>query len=189
MIYASTRLRIFFFLPDTSRTLYPLAFIITQINDRAAVWCIYCTWLLFVYTIHLFGLLPVLEGHPVWLFMRPGHTHSVTTESDSYPGRRRRRRRRRNVGMCPSWLWSVRVYGFLLFWSSLLCNSWLVQWQSADSGSCSTLQGIVSIVFAGVYMLYMLLKNQVPSSVVDAGSLEDFKVRLNSIPWLSSQHR
>jgi hypothetical protein len=29
--------------------------------------------------------------------------------------------------------------------------------------------------------------NQVP--VVDAGSLEDFKVRLNSIPWLSSQHR
>jgi hypothetical protein len=31
--------------------------------------------------------------------------------------------------------------------------------------------------------------NQVPSSVVDAGSLEDFKVRLNSIPWLSSQHR
>jgi hypothetical protein len=31
--------------------------------------------------------------------------------------------------------------------------------------------------------------NQVPSSVVDAGSLEDFKVRLNSIPWLSSRHR
>jgi hypothetical protein len=31
--------------------------------------------------------------------------------------------------------------------------------------------------------------NQVPSSVVDAASLEDFKVRLNSIPWLSSQHR
>ena len=31
--------------------------------------------------------------------------------------------------------------------------------------------------------------NQVPSSVVDAGSLEDFKVRLNSIHWLSSQHR
>jgi hypothetical protein len=28
----------------------------------------------------------------------------------------------------PSWLWSVRVYGFLLFWSPLLCNSWLVQW-------------------------------------------------------------
>jgi hypothetical protein len=25
--------------------------------------------------------------------------------------------------------------------------------------------------------------------VIDAGSLEDFKVRLNSIPWLSSQHR
>jgi hypothetical protein len=48
---------------------------------------------LFVYTIHLFGLLPVLEGHPVWLFMPPSHTHSVTTESDSYPGRRRRRRR------------------------------------------------------------------------------------------------
>jgi hypothetical protein len=64
------------------------AFITTQINDRAAVRCIYCTWLLFVYTIHLFGLLPVLEGPPVWLFMRPSHTHSVTTESDSYPGRR-----------------------------------------------------------------------------------------------------
>ena len=31
--------------------------------------------------------------------------------------------------------------------------------------------------------------NRVPSSVVDAGSLEDFKVRLNSIPWPSSQHR
>jgi hypothetical protein len=31
----------------------------------------------------------------------------------------------------------------------LLCNSWLVQWQSADGGSCSTLQGIASIVFAG----------------------------------------
>jgi hypothetical protein len=31
--------------------------------------------------------------------------------------------------------------------------------------------------------------NRVPSSVVDAGSLEDFKVRLNSIPWHSSQHR
>ena len=31
--------------------------------------------------------------------------------------------------------------------------------------------------------------NQVPSSVVDAGSLEDFEVRLNSIPWFSSQHR
>ena len=56
---------------------------------------------------------------------------------------------RRNVGMCPSWLWSVWVYGFLLFWSPLLCNSWLVQWQSADGGSCSTLQGIVSIVFPG----------------------------------------
>ena len=42
----------------------------------------------FVYTIHLFGLLPVLEGSPVCLFMRPSHTHSVTTESDSYPGRR-----------------------------------------------------------------------------------------------------
>ena len=56
---------------------------------------------------------------------------------------------RRNVGMCPSWLWSVWVYGFLLFWSPLLCNSWLVQWQSADGRSCSTLQGIVSIVFAG----------------------------------------
>jgi hypothetical protein len=56
---------------------------------------------------------------------------------------------KRNVGMCPSWLWSVWVYGFLLFWSPLLCNSWLVQWQSADVGSCSTLQGIVSIVFAG----------------------------------------
>jgi hypothetical protein len=39
--------------------------------------------------------------------------------------------------------------GFLLFWSPLLCNSWLVQRQSADGGSCSTLQGIVSIVFAG----------------------------------------
>jgi hypothetical protein len=47
------------------------------------------TWFLFVYTFHLFGLLPVLEGHPVWLFMRPSHTHSVTTESDSYLGRRR----------------------------------------------------------------------------------------------------
>ena len=59
---------------------------------------------------------------------------------------------RRNVGMCPSWLWYVWVYGFLLFWSPLLrllCNSWLVQWQSADGGSCSTLQGFVSIVFAG----------------------------------------
>jgi hypothetical protein len=54
--------------------------------------CIYCTWFLFVYTIHLFGLLPVLEGHPVWWFMRPSHTHSVTTESDSYPGRRRIKR-------------------------------------------------------------------------------------------------
>jgi hypothetical protein len=31
--------------------------------------------------------------------------------------------------------------------------------------------------------------NRVPSSVVDAGSLENFKVRLNSIPWPSSQHR
>jgi hypothetical protein len=31
--------------------------------------------------------------------------------------------------------------------------------------------------------------NRVPSSVVDAGSLEDFKVRLNSISWASSQHR
>jgi hypothetical protein len=31
--------------------------------------------------------------------------------------------------------------------------------------------------------------NRVPSSVVDAGSLDDFKVRLNSIPWPSSQHR
>jgi hypothetical protein len=31
--------------------------------------------------------------------------------------------------------------------------------------------------------------NRVPSSVVDAGSLEDFKIRLNSIPWPSSQHR
>ena len=56
---------------------------------------------------------------------------------------------RRNVGMCTSWLWSVRVYDFLLFWSPLLCNSWLVQWESADGGSCSTVQGIVSIVFAG----------------------------------------
>ena len=56
---------------------------------------------------------------------------------------------RRNVGMCPSWLWSVWVYGLLLFWSPLLCNSWLVQWQSADGRSCSTLQGFVSIVFAG----------------------------------------
>jgi hypothetical protein len=36
-----------------------------------------------------------------------------------------------------------------LIWSPLLCNSWLVQWQSADGGSCSTLQGIVSIVFPG----------------------------------------
>jgi hypothetical protein len=35
-----------------------------------------------------------------------------------------------------------------LFWSPLLCNSWLVQWQPADGGSCSTLQGFVSIVFA-----------------------------------------
>jgi hypothetical protein len=35
-----------------------------------------------------------------------------------------------------------------LFWNPLLCNSWLVQWQSADGGSCSTLQGFVSIVFA-----------------------------------------
>jgi hypothetical protein len=42
-------------------------------------------------TIHLFGLLPVLEGPPVWLFMRPSHTHPVTTDSDSYPGRRRRK--------------------------------------------------------------------------------------------------
>jgi hypothetical protein len=25
-----------------------------------------------------------------------------------------------------------------LFWSPLLCNRWLVQWQSADGGSCST---------------------------------------------------
>ena len=43
----------------------------------------------------------------------------------------------------------LSLYGFLLFWSPLLCNSWLVQWQSVDGGSCSTLQGIVSIVFAG----------------------------------------
>ena len=43
----------------------------------------------------------------------------------------------------------LSLYGFLLFWSPLLCNSWLAQWQSVDGGSCSTLQGIVSIVFAG----------------------------------------
>jgi hypothetical protein len=30
-----------------------------------------------------------------------------------------------------------------------LCNSWLVQWQSADGVSRSTLEGFVSIVFAG----------------------------------------
>jgi hypothetical protein len=41
------------------------------------------------------------------------------------------------------------LYGFFLFWSPMLCNSWLVQWQSVDGGSCCTLQGIVSIVFAG----------------------------------------
>ena len=74
---------------------YSMEFVLFQYllitdNDRAAVRCIYCTWLLCVYTIHLFGLLPVLEGPPVWLFMRPSHTHSVTTESYSYPGRRRR---------------------------------------------------------------------------------------------------
>jgi hypothetical protein len=50
---------------------------------------------------------------------------------------------KRNVGMCPSWFWSIWVYGFLLFWSPLLCNSWLVQWQSADGGSCSTLRPVL----------------------------------------------
>jgi hypothetical protein len=60
------------------------------------VYCILCRgsrtmYILYmpVYTIHLFGLLPVLEGPSVWLFMCPSHTHSVTTESDWYPGRRR----------------------------------------------------------------------------------------------------
>jgi hypothetical protein len=74
--------------------------------------------------------------------------------------------------------------------SPLLCNSWLVQWQSADGGSCSTLQGIASIVFAGGIPIEDCLGNDhLTWKGGDADSLEDFKVRLNSILWLSSQHR
>jgi hypothetical protein len=71
----------------------------------------------------------------------PRRTHTNIPSSRDPSGNGIKYHLRRNVGMCPSWLWSVWVYGFLLFWSPLLYNSWLVQWQSADGGSCSTLQG------------------------------------------------
>ena len=93
--------------------------------------------------------------------------------------------------MCPSWLWSVRVYGFLLFWSPLLCNSWLVQWQSADGGSCSTLQGFVSILFAGGIPIEDCLAGLLhslgscPGNSYRTEILFKLKVRLNALFMVS----